>query len=212
VHGTLPRTFDLIAWHKSHGTRATGETCLQYLLLTMEALRVQGGRAKCNPPLRTQDDVDGLWEQLRSGMIDIVTSDHSPYLLHQKETENIFDAFAGMPGVETLGALLYSDGVVRGRIDLKRFIELVCAGPAAIFGLMQKGRLDVGCDADFVVFDPNASWTVHDKETHYAVGWTPYHGRPVQGRVVSTWVRGRCAFQNGTVVAEPGAGRFVRPA
>ncbi len=211
VHGTLPRTFDLIAWNRSQGVHATGETCLQYLLLSMDALREQGGRAKCNPPLRTQEDVDGLWRQVQEGSVDIVTSDHSPYPLHRKETENIFDAFAGMPGAETLGPLLYSEGVAKGRIDLGQFLRLVASGPAQVFGLRKKGRLEIGADADFVVFDPDESWTVRDGDTHYAVGWTPYRDRTVTGRVRSTWLRGRCVFDDGQVTAEAGAGRFVHP-
>ena len=211
VHGTLPRTFDLIEWNRSQGVLATGETCLQYLILTMDALRELGGRAKCNPPLRSQEAVDGLWERLVGGHIDIVTSDHSPYPLERKETANIFEAFAGMPGVETLGPLLYSEGVATGRIDLARFLELVASGPADVFGLSRKGRLESGADADFVVFDPAAEWTVDDAATHYAVGWSPYHGRPVRGRVVSTWLRGRRIFSDGDVTAPPGTGRFVSP-
>lgn len=211
VHGTIPRTFDLIHWNRSQGVTATGETCLQYLLLTLEALRRQGGRAKCNPPLRTQDDVDALWTRLQDRRIDIVTSDHSPYPLHRKETENIFDAFAGMPGVETLGPLLYSEGVAAGRLDLGRFLELVASGPADVFGLKRKGRLETGADADFVVFDPDAAWTVDEAAMHYAVGWSPYHGRAARGRVVSTWLGGRCVFENGDVLGAPGGGRFVAP-
>ncbi|MEE2846593.1 MAG: dihydroorotase family protein [Gemmatimonadota bacterium] len=211
VHGTLPRTFDLIQWNRSQGVSATGETCLQYLLLTMDALRELGGRAKCNPPLRSQEAVEGLWAQLQDGSIDIVTSDHSPYPLHRKETPDIFDAFAGMPGAETLGPLLYSEGVASGRIDLARFLELIASGPADVFGLSRKGRLEPGADADFVVFDPDAEWTVDDDATHYAVGWTPFHGRPVRGRVVSTWLGGCCIYQDGHVTAQPGAGRFVHP-
>jgi allantoinase len=211
VHGTLPRTFDLIEWNRAQGTKATGETCLQYLLLTMNALTELGGRAKCNPPLRAQEHVDGLWEMMGSGAIDIVTSDHSPYPLHRKETENIFDAFAGMPGTETLGPLLYSAGVATGRIDLPRFVDLTCSGPADIFGLSRKGRLAEGRDADFVIFDPNAHWTVEDSHTHYAVGWTPYAGREVTGRVKSTWLRGSCVFSDGDVVGEAGVGSFVAP-
>ncbi len=210
VHGTLPRTFELIEWNRTRGVQATGETCLQYLLLTMEALREQGGRAKCNPPLRTQDDVDGLWKQVQAGLIDIVTSDHSPYPLHQKERDDIFEAFAGMPGVETLGTLLYSEGVAPGRIGLGRFLELVSSGPADLFGFAQKGRLEAGADADFVVFDPEAEWILDEADSHYAVGWSPYHGREVRGRVVSTWLRGRCIY-DGRITAEPGTGRFVRP-
>jgi len=211
VHGTLPRTFDLIDWNRSQSVSATGETCLQYLLLSMEALRELGGRAKCNPPLRSVEAVEGLWARLQSGSIDVVTSDHSPYPLHRKETPDIFDAYAGLPGVETLGPLLYSEGVATGRIDLGRFLELVAAGPADIFGLDRKGRLEPDADADFVVFDTEAEWTVDDAETHYAVGWSPYHGRPVRGRVLSTWLGGHCVFRDGAVIGKPGAGGFVRP-
>jgi allantoinase len=211
VHGTVPRTFDLIAWHRSQGVRATGETCLQYLLLSMEALREQGGRAKCNPPLRAREDVDRLWQLLADGAIDIVTSDHSPYPLERKETADIFDALAGMPGVETLGTLLYSEGVASGRIDLARFLELVCSGPAELMGLARKGRLARGADADFVIFDPDAAWTLDESDLHHAVTWSPYHGREVRGRVISTWLRGRCIYAHNDVVAEPGSGRFVRP-
>ena len=211
VHGTIPRTFDLIDWNRSRGVQATGETCLQYLLLTRDALRQQGGRAKCNPPLRTGEDVDGLWDQLQRGVIDIVTSDHSPYPLQHKERENIFEAYAGMPGAETLGTLLYSEGVAAGRITLKRFLQLIASGPADVFGLSRKGRLAEGADADFVVFDPHAEWTLDETELHQAAGWSPYHGRACTGRVASTWLRGQCVYRDGRVTAEPGSGRFVRP-
>ena len=193
------------------GVRATGETCLQYLLLTSDALRDMGGRAKCNPPLRSQEAVDGLWQQIQSGVVDIVTSDHSPYPLHRKETDDIFEAYAGMPGVETLGTLLYSEGVATGRIGLARFLELVALGPADVFGLAQKGRLETGAEADFVVFDPDAQWTLDENDMHFAVGWSPYHGTNVHGRVTSTWLRGRCVYEDGAVSAKPGTGRFVRP-
>jgi len=212
VHGTIPRTFDLIEWNRSQGVKATGETCIQYLILTQETLTKMGGIAKCNPPLRTMDDVNGLWERLANRKIDIVTSDHSPYPLFRKNTPNIFDAYAGFPGAETLGTLLYSSGVATGRIGLDRFLELVCSGPADIFGFTKKGRLAVGYDADFVVFDPNAQWVVDDSVLHYQVGVTPYQGMSVSGRVESTWLRGSCIFENQTVIGKAGTGRFVRPA
>jgi len=117
-----------------------------------------------------------------------------------------------MPGAETLGTLLYSEGVATGRIGLDRFVELVASGPAHVFGFEQKGRLESGADADFVVFDRDAEWTLDEGEMHYAVGWSPFHGRSVRGRVVSTWLRGQRIYHDGSVTAEPGTGRFVRPA
>ena len=212
VHGTIPRTFDLIHWNRyRQGVTATGETCLQYLLLTQDALTEQGGRAKCNPPLRTQEDVHGLWDRIRDGRIDIVTSDHSPYPLFRKETDNIFDAYAGIPGAETLGPLLFSEGVAKGRIELDRFLELVCSGPADVFGFSRKGRLTEGADADFVIFHPTAEWTVDDDDLHYQVGASPYAGMDVTGQVCETWVRGHRVYHRGSVVGQPGTGAFVRP-
>ncbi len=212
VHGTIPRTFDLIGWHKSQGVAATGETCVQYLVLTEDALRTLGGRAKCNPPLRTQQDVDALWERLTSGDIDIVTSDHSPYPLARKETASIFQAYAGLPGAETLGTLLFSEGVATGRITLGRFLEVLAEKPAGIFGLQDKGRLEVGRDADFVVFDPDHSHVLDERMLHQRCGWSPYHGRLVRGRVEATYLRGDCIFRDERILASPGTGRFLRPA
>ena len=211
VHGTIPRTFDLIAWHKRRGVKATGETCIQYLLLTEDVLLRLGGRAKCSPPLRARKDVEGLWSRLREGKIDIVASDHSPYALAKKDTSSIHDAYAGLPGVETLGALLYSEGVARGRISLRTFVEVLSAAPARIFGLRHKGRLQRGRDADFVIFDPDRKWAVDQAALRQKVGWSPYHGRDVRGRVEATYVRGQCVFAQDKVLAAPGAGRFVRP-
>ena len=211
VHGTLPRTFDLIKWNREQGVDATGETCLQYLLLSMEALQEQGGRAKCNPPLRTKDDVEALWTLLHDGFIDVVTSDHSPYPLHRKETGDIFEALAGLPGVETLGTLLYSEGVAKNRIKLGQFVQFVASGPAALFGFGQKGRIEIGADADFVVFDPNTEWSLDENELHHSVDWSPYHGLHVQGRVISTWLRGSCIYEGGEILAESGTGRFISP-
>ena len=211
VHGTLPRTFDLIKWNREQGVDATGETCLQYLLLSMEALQEQGGRAKCNPPLRTKDDVEALWTLLHEGFIDVVTSDHSPYPLHRKETGDIFEALAGLPGVETLGTLLYSEGVAKNRIKLGQFVQFVASGPAALFGFGQKGRIEIGADADFVVFDPDAEWILDENELHHSVDWSPYHGLHVRGRVISTWLHGCCIYEGGEIVTESGTGRFISP-
>lgn len=211
VHGTVPRTFDLIAWHRSSKTAASGETCIQYLTMNEAELERQGAKAKCNPPLRSAADVEALWGYLREGKIDIVTSDHSPYGLERKLSGTIFDAAAGMPGVETLLTLLYSEGVAQSKLSLARLVEVLASKPAEIFGLASKGRLRVGGDADFVIFDPTVQYTLDENTMHYAAGWSPFHGKEVTGRVEATYSRGVCVYRDGDVRTSAGTGHFVRP-
>ena len=211
VHGTVPRTFDLVGHHRWDGTRVSAETCLQYLLLDEEELDRLGGRAKCNPPLRTRPDADALWTYLADGRIDLVASDHSPYPLHEKDTDDIFAARPGLPGVETLASLLYSEGVATGRITLKRYSELLASAPAAVFGFDHKGAIGIGKDADLMVIDPNATATIDAARLVSPVGWTPYQGRKVRGRVVRTYVRGSLAYDGTQVIAPAGSGCFVAP-
>ena len=211
IHGTIPRTFDLMSWHRTTGTTATGETCLQYLVLNEEELEKLGGRAKCNPPLRTSSDAAALWQQLDDGQIDIVTSDHSPYALEKKETQNIFEALAGMPGVATLLPVLYSEGVATGRLTLRRLVEILALRPAEIFGFSRKGRIRLGCDADLAIFDPEVSYRLAENQLHQRVNWSPYQGRTVTGRVVTTLLRGKRIYDGDTVQEQHKYGQFVRP-
>lgn len=211
VHGTVPRTFDLINWNRSQGVNVTGETCVQYLLLDESAFESLGSRAKCNPPLRTAADRETLWEMVADGRVDIVTSDHSPYPPLVKDRDNVFEAWAGLSGAETFGTLLYSEGVAGGRISLGRFLELVASGPAKVFNLTGKGRLAEGADADFVLFDPQVEWTVDESRLQCASGWSAYQGLHAKGRVRATYVRGQKVFDGSSVVGMPGDGQFVRP-
>lgn len=210
VHGTVPRTFDQIAWHRTTGTRASGETCAHYLVLDETALERMGARAKCNPPLRRAGDVAALWDRLAAGGVDLVTSDHSPYP-EARKSGPVFDAAAGLPGVETLLHVLYGEGVARGRIGLPELVRLLAEGPADVFGLHRKGRLAVGHDADLVLFDPETRWTLTGGGLHHPTGWTPFEGLETTGRVEATYVRGRPAFDGGHVRASTGDGRFVAP-
>jgi allantoinase len=211
VHGTVPRTFDLVNWNVTQGARATAETCVQYLLLDHSAFERLGSRAKCNPPLRSARDRDQLWKMLADGRIDIVTSDHSPYPPRLKDRENVFDAYAGLSGAETFGILLYSEGVAAGRLSLKRFLEATSSGPADIYGLSGKGRIAVGADADLVLIDPSAAWAIDEQQLQCRSGWSAYQGHPVTGRVVATYLRGHQVYDGNQVIGSPGTGHFLRP-
>ncbi len=209
-HLSLPRSVDLVRQHADGGTRASAETCPHYLLLSEQDLRRQGGRCKINPPLRRTEDVDALWRQLGAGAIDVVSSDHAPWPLEQKTHENIFDNHSGAPGVETLFPLVASEALNRRDVAIGSLVRMMSRRPAELFGLAhRKGDLRPGLDADVVVFDPDARWTVDERELHSNAGWSPYQGRDVRGAVTLTVARGEVVWDGTTVLSSPGRGRFV---
>ena len=116
----------------------------------------------------------------------------------------------GLPGVETLLPLLYSEGVVRGRIPITAIPRLLCEGPAQINGLYpRKGTLSIGSDADLVIFDPNKEWTIHAEDLHMATDFSPYEGMRVRGAVEMTISRGRVVYADGQFQGERGWGQFI---
>ncbi len=115
----------------------------------------------------------------------------------------------GAPGIETLLAVLYGRGVATGRITVERMVDLIATTPARRFGLADKGSLDVGKDADIVLFDPAATRTIHAADLHHTSDYTPYEGIEVAGAVRSVVVRGAAVIRDGAFVGRRGNGRFV---
>jgi allantoinase len=213
AHLTVPFAYDAIAWYRELGVDVSAETCIQYLVLDESHLNSLRGVAKCNPPLRTKAIQDELWARLKAGEIAFVVSDHAPWPDADKAAPNIFDNKSGLPGVEQLLPLLYSEGVVKRGLELTHFADLIAGAAARRFGLApQKGQLAIGADADITVLDPDQEWIVRGRESQSAAKLSPYEGMHVNGRVVKTIVRGAEVFANGEVVAQPGAGQFVRHA
>lgn len=207
-HLSLPRSVDLAARYKEDGARVSTETCPHYLCFSEEDMERQGGRLKINPPLRTRDAEEGLWERVAAGAVDVVASDHAPWPIEQKTEPFIFDNHSGAPGVETLLTAVASGLLDRGGSpnDVAR---LLSARPAALFGLAAKGSLEVGKDADVVAFDPSRPVTIDERKLHSNAGWSPYHEMTFSGRVVLTVSRGEVVYDGESVLAEPGRGRVV---
>jgi dihydroorotase-like cyclic amidohydrolase len=193
----------------------TGETCPQYLLFTQEALERHGSYAKINPPLRTEEDQEALWEALRDGTLLSVTTDHSPFTVEEKEKArtDIWAAPPGAPGVEELvpGML---DAAAAGRLTLEQAVDLFSTNGAKRFGLYpKKGTVAVGADADLIIVDLEATTTIR-KETLFTKAHDCdflYDGMDFKGKVVRTILGGRTLFLDGKVTGEPGWGVFVRP-
>jgi dihydropyrimidinase len=218
VHLSSAAALDEVRRAKAAGVRVTAETCPHYLVLTEERYDAPDAiDCACfviSPPLRSPADRDALWAGLADGTLDLVATDHVADRRGIEKAEAgagvSFDRISnGAPGIETLLTLVYSEGVATGRITLERLVDLVATTPARRFGLAAKGALEVGRDADVVLFDPSATRTLRAVDLHHTSDYTPYEGMAVTGAVRDVVVRGRPVIRAGAMVGTRGAGRFV---
>lgn len=190
-----------------------GETCAHYLTLTDDALRREDGRFwMCSPPLRSQADQDALWQQLRAGIIDVISSDHCPFSRALKDAgrQDFRRGANGIPGIEPRLSLIHHFGVRSGRLTLSDWVRLCCTRPATLHGLPGKGTLTPGADADLVVFDPQLRKTLEADSLHSAVDWSPYTGITLEGWPRHVISRGELIVRDQTLLARDGRGRFLR--
>lgn len=197
---------DLVRSAKMSGKEVSCEVAPHHLLFNAKDYRQQGSFLKMNPPLRGQADCDALWAGLRDGTIEALASDHAPHLPEEKR-DDIWDAPAGVPGVETmLPLMLFS--VRRNLISLERLVDATAAKPARIFGLAGKGAIEPGRDADLVIVDTKNVSKIKADHLHSRADWTPYEGKEaIFPRM--TLVRGTVVY-DGDLAVSPGFGLFQR--
>jgi len=211
-HISCSRSVDHAQYYRKEGNPVTLETCPHYLIFSEEDMVKLGGKLRINPPVRKKADSAQLWSKLQYGEIDCVSSDHAPWPAEKKNKLSIFDNACGIPGVEILFPILFSEGVAKEKISIFTLTKVLMENPAKIFGLFpKKGTLIPGSDADIVVLDPEKKWTVLKNELHPNVGWSPYEGMELTGKVDMTIVRGKIVFNKGETTAQKGYGRFIRP-
>jgi dihydropyrimidinase len=218
VHLSSAAALGQVRGAKTAGVRAFAETCPHYLTLD-EARYEQPDEldVACSiisPPLRSRADVDALWVALADGSLDLVGTDHVPDRRSVEKAHVLdgvpFDQISnGAPGIETLLALVYSEGVAKGRISIERMVDLLSTTPARLFGFRTKGAIEVGRDADLVLFDPAARRVIRASELHHTSDYTPYEGMNLTGSVRDVFVRGRAVIRDGAFVGERGYGRFI---
>lgn len=212
VHCSTARAVDLVHEAARQGQPAFAETCPQYLLLDETAY---GGPHPewyiLQPPLRPAAERAGLWERLHRGWIAAIGTDHCDYTLRQKTaTGSFLTTPGGVPGLETMLPLLYTFGILEGRIGWPDLVRLCATNPAKLFGLYpRKGALQPGSDADLVLYDPEPEEILTAAHLHYIAGYTPYEGWRVRGRVRTVMVRGQIVVEDGVFRGTPGWGRFV---
>ncbi len=216
VHLSCADALAEVAAAKARGWPVYAETCPHYLTLTdarYEAPDEQEViRSVISPPLRSESDRGALWLGLRAGGLDLVATDHVPDRLavEKRCPAPPFPQISnGAPGIETLLSVTYDEGVAGGRISLERMVDLLATTPARLFGMKTKGAIEVGRDADLVLFDPQAKRVIRQADLHHTADFTPYEDREVRGAVRSIFLRGSPVIRDGTFVGSRGAGRYL---
>jgi allantoinase len=214
VHLSSARAAALIVAARTQ-VNVTVETCPQYLLLDEEDLVRIGVNARCAPPLRPRPVVDALWRHVLRGDIDMLASDHCPYMPEQKEAgrASIWEAGMGVTGIETSVPLFVGEALGARGLSLCDVARMTATAPAQRFGLAdRKGAIRLGLDADLAFYDPAARWTVRGADFRGFGTWSPFEGVECQGRVVRTMLRGTTVYADGRFPVAPGFGQFLAPA
>jgi len=219
VHLSTAEAAEEVGAAKKRGLPVFGETCPQYLLLSEERYQEPGFAAAAyvmSPPLRTVADQDRLWRALAAGELDVVATDHCPFMMKGQKEIGLGDFSKipnGAPGVEFRMSLLYDGGVRPGRLTLTRFVDVTSTAPARVFGLYpRKGTIAPGSDADLVIFDSDRAARISAATHHMRVDYNPYEGREVTGVAETVLSRGRTIVEQGRFVGRAGAGAFLRRA
>ena len=191
------------------------ETCIQYLILdaSLYQQNFEGAKWVMSPPLREKKDQETLWAGLNQGLVQVVATDHCPFMWEQKLMGK--DDFSkipnGHPAIENRMELLFSEGVNKGRITLNKYVEVASTNAAKIFGMFpKKGTIAIGSDADIVLFDANEKHTLSAKTHHMNVDYSGYEGWELKGKVKTVLLRGQVVIDNNECKVQKGYGQFVK--
>lgn len=222
VHVSGRETMEQVRWAQQKGLKVYAETCPQYISLTADDLRdlnmdFSGSKYVCSPPPRDTASWEAIWEGITTGVFQTFSSDHCPFLYDSdagKLSPRAKTSFKwvpnGIPGVESRMQILFSRGVIEGRITLNQFVALTSTNHARMYGLYpQKGSIAPGFDADIVLWDADRKGTISQASMHHGSDYTPYEGMAVTGAPVATFVRGKMVCQEGKILGRPGDGNFL---
>lgn len=215
VHVTTSEGVELIRQAKKEGVDVMAETCLHYLFLDDSYYQRQDGyKFVMAPPLRNQQDIEALWNGLLDGTLSIVSSDHCDYSTDKKiQARKDFTKISpGIHGIEWLFPFLYELAVNRRNIPLTKVMEWLSFNPAKTFGIShRKGKIEIGMDADLILFDPNSQRILTDKNHHMSSDFCPYEGERITGRIKKVFSNGELIIDEDTFLGEKGKGHFLKP-
>lgn len=221
VHVSGGEAMEQIRWARNRGLKIMGETCTQYVTLTAEDLRglnmdETGSKYVCSPPPRDPDSWAAIWNGIQTGVFQTFSSDHCPFFFEGelgKKTPKARTGFRwvpnGIPGVAVRMPLLWSEGVVKGRITPQEFVALTSTNHARIYGLTSKGSIAPGYDADVTLWDPNRKVTITQSLMEHGADYTPWEGVEVIGWPAMTILRGQTVMREGEVLGTKNGGKFL---
>ena len=224
-HVSCAEVAEEIARAQARGLKVWGETCPQYLVLSAEDMArtnpqdgaFEGAKFMCSPSPREAAAQAGVWAMLRRGVLDVVSSDHSGSGFHNAIGKAVHGRDApfsqipnGVPGLAARLPLLFSEGVAKGRITVEQFVALTATNPARLMGLApRKGSINIGADADLVLWDPRKQVTITNALMQQAIDYTPYEGMQVTGWPMATIRRGEVVMREGRQLGVPGTGQYL---
>jgi dihydropyrimidinase len=209
IHTSCRAVAEVLEAAQTDKSQIRGETCVHYTTLDESVYAEQGLLPMIAPPIRTPDDVEGMFDHLQRGTLDVVSTDHVAFARESKETENWWDSEYGANSVQRSLPVFHDEAVVNRGLSYPMLVRLMCSNPARIFGLTDKGTLEPGTDADFVIFDPDATQTIDATDNASEADYSIYDGREVTGRVDATYLRGECIAADGEIVGESGYGESI---
>ncbi len=217
VHLSSEDALNQVREARDRGVPAFAETCPQYLLLSIEELErpnFEGAKYVFTPPLRTKENQPKLWDGLKDDHLQVVSTDHCPFCFEDQKIlgkDDFTKIPNGGPGIENRLQLIYHHGVNAGKISLNRFVEITSTTPARIFGMYpQKGEIAAGSDADIVIWDPKAPYTISSKTHHMRVDYSMFEGYQVQGNARTVISRGEVIVDGGEFLGKAGRGNYLR--
>ena len=217
VHVSSWQSFEEIARARQRGVDVVAETCPQYVFLgsaDLDRSAPDAARFVFSPPPRSARSQARLWQAIEEGGIDLWSSDHSPYCFADKigrsKTSSFTTTLSGIPGLETRLPLLFSEGLLGGRLSLARYLDLTSRNAATLYGFAhRKGRIAIGLDADLVLWDPSRIWKIGHAVLHSRVDFSPYEGRQITGKPITVLVRGMPIIADEVLQVATGFGEFI---
>ncbi len=219
VHVSSEDALQEVREARDRGLPAFAETCPQYLLLSIEELErpnFEGAKYVFTPPLRPKQHQPKLWDGLKHDHLQVISTDHCPFCFADQKIlgKNDFTKIPnGGPGIENRLQLIHHYGVNSGKLSLNRFVEIASTAPARIFGMYpQKGEIAPGSDADIVIWDPHAAYTISAKTHHMRVDYSMFEGFECRGNARTVLSRGEVIVDGNRFLGKPGRGRYLKRA